>query len=67
MNEAEFETALRQAGYLDVERKQVPPDHSTEPHSHPFDVRTLVLAGEVTLTSKGESRTYRAGSVFAGS
>jgi quercetin dioxygenase-like cupin family protein len=64
MNETEFETALKGAGYLDVERKQVPPDHVTEPHSHPFDVRALVLAGEVTLTSQGESRTYRAGSIF---
>ena len=64
MNETEFETALKRAGYVDVERKQVPPDHVTEPHAHPFDVRALVLAGEVTLTSQGESRTYRAGSVF---
>jgi len=64
MNETEFETALKRAGYVDVERKQVPPDHITEPHAHPFDVRALVLAGEVTLTSQGESRTYRAGSVF---
>jgi quercetin dioxygenase-like cupin family protein len=64
MNTAEFETALRHAGYQDVETKQAKPDLTTQPHSHPFDVRALVLAGDVTLTSQGQSRTYRAGEIF---
>jgi quercetin dioxygenase-like cupin family protein len=64
MNAAEFETGLKRTGYLDVETKQAMPDLSTQPHSHPFDVRALVLAGEVTLTSQGESRTYRSGDIF---
>lgn len=64
MNTADFETALRHAGYQDVERKQTQPDFATQPHSHPFDVRALVLEGEMTLTSQGESRTYRVGEVF---
>lgn len=64
MNTAEFETALKRAGYLDVETKQVKPEFSTQPHAHPFDVRALVLDGDVTLTTGGESRTYRPGEVF---
>ena len=64
MNAADFETGLQRAGYLDVETKQAKPDLTTQPHSHPFDVRALVLAGEVTLTSQGQSRTYRAGEIF---
>jgi quercetin dioxygenase-like cupin family protein len=64
MNAADFETGLKRAGYLDVETKQAKPDLTTQPHSHPFDVRALVLAGEVTLTSQGQSRTYRTGEIF---
>jgi mannose-6-phosphate isomerase-like protein (cupin superfamily) len=64
VNTADFETALRRAGYQDVEHKQTQPDFTTQPHSHPFDVRALVLEGEMTLTSQGESRTYRAGEIF---
>jgi quercetin dioxygenase-like cupin family protein len=64
MNAADFETALKRAGYLDVETKQLMPGVVTQPHSHPFDVRALVLDGEITLVSKGESRTYRAGEIF---
>ena len=64
MNTTEFETGLKRAGYLDVETKQAKPDLTTQPHSHPFDVRALVLAGEVTLTSQGQSRTFRAGEIF---
>ena len=64
MNAAEFETGLKRAGYLDVETKQAQPGLTTQPHSHPFDVRALVLAGDVTLTSQGQSRTYRAGEIF---
>jgi len=64
MNAADFESALKRAGYLDVETKQYKPDFATQPHSHPFDVRALVLEGELTLVANGESRTYRAGEIF---
>ncbi len=64
MNTADFETALRRAGYREIEAKQTQPDFATQPHSHPFDVRALVLEGEMTLSSQGESRTYRAGEIF---
>jgi quercetin dioxygenase-like cupin family protein len=64
MSPADFETGLKRAGYLEIETKQAMPDLSTQAHSHPFDVRALVLAGEVTLISQGQSRTYRAGEIF---
>jgi quercetin dioxygenase-like cupin family protein len=64
VNTADFETALKRAGYLEIETKQVMPDVYNAPHSHPFDVRALVLEGEITLDSRGESRTYRAGEIF---
>lgn len=64
MSTADFETALKGAGYLDVEMKQAKADFATQPHSHPFDVRALVVDGDITLTTGGESRTYRVGDVF---
>jgi quercetin dioxygenase-like cupin family protein len=64
MSPADFETGLKRAGYREIETKQATPDLTTQAHSHPFDVRALVLAGEVTLTSQGQSRTYRAGEIF---
>ncbi len=34
-------------------------------HTHPFEARALVLAGEIRiLTEQGPERTYRAGDVF---
>lgn len=64
MNAADFETVLKRAGYLEVETKLTKPGFTTAPHAHPFDVRALVLEGEMTLVSDGASRTYRAGEVF---
>jgi quercetin dioxygenase-like cupin family protein len=64
MNATEFESSLKRAGFQDVETKKVAPNTSTHPHSHSFSVRALVLAGDITLTSEGQSRTFRAGEVF---
>jgi quercetin dioxygenase-like cupin family protein len=64
MDTTEFEIGLKRAGYRDIETKTVAARTSTEPHSHTFSVRALVLAGDVTLTSEGQSRTFRAGDVF---
>ena len=61
MTAEEFQIELKRTGYVDIETKTNLPNASTEPHSHPFAVRALVLAGEVTVTSEGASRTLRAG------
>ena len=34
-------------------------------HSHPFDVRAMVVKGALTLTREGASRTYKPGETFA--
>ena len=64
MDMAAFEQALRAEGYDEVltrvwEAGQVVPEHT-----HPFDVRALVLDGEITLTWNGQSRLYRSGDIF---
>jgi len=64
MDAIEFESSLKRAGYQNIETKKVAANTSTQPHSHGFSVRALVLAGDITLTSEGHSRTFRAGDVF---
>jgi quercetin dioxygenase-like cupin family protein len=64
MNATEFEGSLKQAGFERIEMKSVAANTATEPHSHAFSVRALVLAGDITLTSEGQSRTFRAGETF---
>lgn len=64
MNATDFEGSLKRAGYQDIETKEVAANTSTHQHSHDFSVRALVLSGDITLTSEGQSRTYRTGDVF---
>ncbi|UPY35294.1 cupin domain-containing protein [Sediminicoccus sp. KRV36] len=63
MTPTEFEAALLRDGFS-AETRAIEPDRVTPEHSHPFDVRALVLEGEITLSSAGGSRTYRPGEVF---
>lgn len=60
---AEFEAALRRDGYT-AETRELAPGHTTPEHTHPFDVRALVLEGEITLTTAEGAITYRPGDVF---
>jgi quercetin dioxygenase-like cupin family protein len=60
-----FEDDLKRDGFADIEIKSVESNKRVGEHSHPFDVRAKVLAGEITLTCGGTSRTYRAGDVFS--
>ena len=63
MDQAAFEAQLRQDGF-EVEVKQVPGGIRNDPHTHDFEVRALVLDGEITLTCGGTRTTYRTGEVF---
>ena len=63
MDIASFETSLRADGYQEIETKRLPQTHNAE-HAHPFDVRALVLEGQISLSVAGEARTYAKGDVF---
>ena len=63
MKDEQFESALRRDGFA-VERRSMPPSTVVAEHSHPFDVRALVLNGEITLTVEGVEYAYREGDVF---
>ena len=63
MKEAQFESALHRDGF-DVERRSLPPCAVVAEHAHAFDVRALVLNGEITLTVEGVEYAYREGDIF---
>lgn len=64
MNRETFEAELKRDGYEIATNTTVGPKTNPE-HSHPFDVRVMVVQGALTLTSAGATRTYRAGETFA--
>jgi quercetin dioxygenase-like cupin family protein len=65
MDTSAFEASLREDGFGDAERKDGQPGFSCAPHTHPFDVRVLVLRGEFGLVRDGATQTFGAGDVFA--
>ena len=64
MDRQSFEAALKRDGY-EILTNTTPGVKVNPEHSHPFDVRALVLKGALTLTAEGETRTYRPGETFA--
>jgi quercetin dioxygenase-like cupin family protein len=61
----QFEAQLRRDGYLEVLDKRIEADVVIEDHTHPYDVRALVLEGEATIACAGEApRVYRPGDVL---
>ena len=63
MSHETFEAALRRDGF-DVGHRTLPAGAIVSEHAHPFDVRALVLDGEITLTIAGEDYAFREGDIF---
>jgi quercetin dioxygenase-like cupin family protein len=63
MDTTEITSKWESEGYA-VERISKPAHLTTQPHSHPFDARVFILAGEFTLTSQGQSRMFYPGEHF---
>jgi quercetin dioxygenase-like cupin family protein len=55
-----FESDLRREGF-DVAHGGLKADQSEDMHAHDFDVRIMVLSGEITLTRDGKPETFHAG------
>jgi len=64
MDAAAFEAELRRDGY-EVLHRDLEPDVAVPEHSHPWDVRLLVLEGEITVDCAGERRTCGVGDTFS--
>jgi quercetin dioxygenase-like cupin family protein len=63
MDRQTFEAELKRDGY-EIATNTTPGAKVNPEHSHPFDVRAMVVQGALTLTTGGSSRTYRAGETF---
>lgn len=64
MDRKTFEIELRRDGYGEIEETFFQPGHRPG-HAHDFDVRGLVLNGEITLDDGDARQTYRLGEIFA--
>jgi quercetin dioxygenase-like cupin family protein len=63
MDRQTFEAELRREGY-DVLTSTTAAAKVNPEHSHPFDVKALVLKGAITLTWNGRSQTFKPGETF---
>lgn len=60
MDRLAFEAELRREGYQ-VVNSGLQPNVINPDHAHDFDVRVMVLGGEITVTRAGRPETFRAG------
>ena len=64
MDRESFVTAARAEGFEEIVEREQPAGFRDALHSHEFDARILVTAGEFTIGMSGGERTYRAGDTF---
>lgn len=65
MDPSSFESRCKSEGFTDLEQRTGTPNFTSQPHTHPFDVRALVLTGEFTLNRNGVAEKYVAGESFS--
>ena len=64
MDRQSFETELKREGYDEVLTGSTQgPKHNAE-HSHPYDVKAMVIDGAITLAWEGRTQTFRPGEIF---
>ena len=65
MNQHEFEAALRRDGFGEIVIVERPPNGHLDVHTHPFEARALILAGEICLhCDDEEARNFKVGDIF---
>jgi quercetin dioxygenase-like cupin family protein len=64
MDQQTFEAELKRDGY-DVMTNTTPDAKVNPEHSHPFDVRAMVLKGKFSLTREGKTESFGPGGVFS--
>jgi uncharacterized cupin superfamily protein len=64
MDAKSFESQLRSQGFDEVLTRELPANMNNEVHAHEFDVRALVLSGEIALIRDGVRQAYRPGEEF---
>jgi quercetin dioxygenase-like cupin family protein len=64
MDRRVFETELQSEGYDEIVTGTTKgPKHNAE-HSHPYDVKAMVIDGAITLAWEGKTQTFRPGEIF---
>jgi quercetin dioxygenase-like cupin family protein len=63
MNTEQFTQALLREGY-DVSTRTVEAHRENKLHAHPFEVRAMMLSGEMALVHDGHTQVCRAGDIF---
>lgn len=56
-----FKKQLEKDGYTEIQTKTMESGSFVDEHTHPFDVRAMVLSGEATIECHGEKKVLRAG------
>jgi quercetin dioxygenase-like cupin family protein len=64
MNSEQFLHLLRRDGFPDPVEVQQVPNGRLEVHEHPFEVKALVVEGDITIVIYGLSTIYKAGDMF---
>lgn len=64
MKEDDFAAALRQDGFTEFVTVERPAGEALGEHTHPFEARALILAGDITVVAADGARRYGVGEVF---
>jgi quercetin dioxygenase-like cupin family protein len=64
VDQARFSAELARDGFDEVETRTMTPNLYNPAHSHAFEVRALMLAGELTLAWEDQQQTFKAGEIF---
>ncbi len=64
MNSEQFLYLLRQEGFPEPVEVQQAPNGRLGIHEHPFEVKALVVEGDITIEVDGLSTIYKAGDIF---
>lgn len=64
MDPKKFAQQLTDEGFDEVLARDLPAGQFVDLHTHAFDVKALVTAGQVTLGVGGQLTTYGVGQVF---
>ena len=59
-----FQAELGELGFTELLTRSWPANQFIDTHTHDFEVRALVLDGELVLGCDGRSKTLRAGDIF---
>ena len=64
MDQESFIAQLQQQGFSDVSTVTRAPGGYLDTHTHPFEARALILAGDIRITCDGRETLYRPGEMF---